>query len=103
MSVACSVRARRIVANPDLTDRHIDSCLHCQVEGIRYRHVVRRLAAMRREVVEAPAGLHSAVMARLSGAEDVSKKALHREAAAAAAGLAAVVGAVALWRRSVNV
>lgn len=103
MSVACSIRTRRIVADPDVTDRHIDSCLHCQVEGIRYRHVARRLAAMRDEEVEAPAGLHQAVMARLSGAEDVSKKTPRKEAAAAAAGLAALVGAVALWRRSVSV
>ena len=103
MSLACSIRTRRIVANPHVTDRHIDSCLHCQVEGIRYRHVERRLAAMRHEVVEAPAGLLPAVMAGLSGADDLSKKTSSREAAAAAAGLAAVVGAMALWRRSVSV
>ena len=103
MNLACAARTRRIVADPSVRDQHIDVCLRCQVEGIRYRHVERRLAAMRHELVEAPAGLVAMVMANLSDADDVSKKTGSREAAAAAAaGLAAVFGAVALWRRSVS-
>ncbi len=103
MTLACAFRSRRIVADPHVRDQHIDSCLRCQVEGIRFRHLERRLAAMGHEIVEAPAGLHAVVMAGLSNpADDPSKKAGGRETAAAAAGLAAVVGAVALWRRSVS-
>ena len=101
MSLACARRGRRIAADPHIRDQHIESCLRCQVEGIRYRHLERRLAAMRHELVEAPGGLVPAVMAGLSDGDNPSKK--NREAAAAAAaGLAAVVGAVALWRRSVS-
>ena len=102
MNVACTLDARRGVADPDAADEHVASCLRCQVEAIRYRHLLRRLGAMREEVIEAPVGLHPSVMARLSAGEDDHRKPIGREAAVAAAGLAAVAGAVALWRRSLS-
>jgi hypothetical protein len=73
------------------------------VEALRYRHLERRLAAIRHEIVEAPPGLFPAVMTRLSDAGEAPKETGRREAAAALAGVAAAVGAVALWRRSVSV
>ena len=102
MNVACAVRTRRFVADPSVRDDHVDSCLSCQVEAIRYRHLQRRLAAMRHEVIEAPPGLLPAVMMGLSDAADAPKKPGGREAAVAAASLAAVAGAVALWRRTLS-
>jgi hypothetical protein len=102
MNLACAISTRRIVDDPHRRDGHIETCLRCQVEAIRFRHLERRLAAIRHEVVQAPPGLLPAVMAGLSPDDEAPKKAGSREAAAAVAGLAAAVGAVALWRRSVS-
>ena len=102
MSVACTRRGRRLVDDPDLRDDHVESCLRCQVEAVRHRQIRRRLAVMREEVIEAPPGLLPAVMAGLDGDEASHKKAAGLEAAVAAASLAAVAGALALWRRSVS-
>lgn len=102
MNVGCTIHARKVVQDPYASDEHVASCLRCQVEAIRYRHLLRRLGAMRDELIEAPAGLHASVMARLHSGEDDHRKPIGREAAVAAAGLAAVAGAVALWRRTLS-
>lgn len=101
MNLACALSTRRIVEDPDRSDGHIETCLRCQVEAIRFRHLARRLSVLRTEVLAAPPGLHAAVMADLRDA-GATKKSGSREAAAAVAGLAAAVGAVALWRRSAS-
>lgn len=102
MSLACTVTSRRLAGDPDLYDDHVATCLKCQVEAIRYRTLLRQLAALRPQIVGAPAGLPSGVRSGLGGESAVPKKQSAREAAVAAAGLAAVAGAVALWRRGLS-
>ncbi|MBT8165253.1 MAG: hypothetical protein HKM97_02225 [Acidimicrobiia bacterium] len=102
MTLACSVRSHRLVGNADFQDAHVASCLRCQAEAVRYRTLLRQLAELGAETVEAPPAIVALVTAGLSEGSDVPKKAAGREAAVAAAGLAAVAGAVALWRRSLS-
>jgi hypothetical protein len=102
VTLACAVRAHRLAGDPDLADDHIASCLRCQVEAVRYRTLVHRLAALRSEIVEAPPGFVSLVKPGLGNAPPVPKKATGIETAVAAAGLVAVAGAVALWRRTLS-
>lgn len=102
MSLACAVTSRRLVADPDLHDDHVATCLRCQVEAVRYRTLVRQLGALRSQTMSAPAGFCSLVETDLGRGTSVPKKPSGREAAVAAAGLAAVAGAVALWRRSLS-
>ena len=56
---------------PAALAEHRDHCLRCQVERTRTRSLNREIAALRAEVVPAPATLHTAVMARL-GAQDLT-------------------------------
>lgn len=102
MSIACSVRSHRLAEDPDLHDAHIASCLRCQVEAVRYRALLRHLAELGTETVLAPPALVSLVAAGLGTEPDEPKRAAGIEAAVAAAGIAAVAGAVALWRRSLS-
>ncbi|NNC93071.1 MAG: hypothetical protein HKN80_11350 [Acidimicrobiia bacterium] len=102
VSLACAVTARRLAADPDLNDDHVATCLRCQVEALRYRSLVRQLAELRAQTTSAPVGFPGAVRTGLGRETSVSKKPSGREAAVAAAGLAAVAGAVALWRRSLT-
>lgn len=102
MSVACAVRAHWLAGNPEFHDDHIAACLRCQVEAIRYRRLVSRLAGLRTELVAAPPALASAVRSGLGSEPNLPKKAAGIETAVAAAGIAAVAGAVALWRRSLS-
>jgi len=102
LSLACAVTSRRLAGHPDLRDDHLGSCLSCQVEAVRYRALRRQLAALRPQTVDAPADLPTLVRSSLGSEAAVPKKQSGREAAVAAAGLAAVAGAVALWRRSLS-
>ena len=102
MSLTCSVTARRLAADPDLQDDHVATCLRCQVEAVRYRTLVRQLGELRSQTLGAPAGFPGMVRTDLGRETSVPKKPSGREAAVAAAGLAAVAGAVALWRRSLS-
>ncbi len=102
VTLACAVRSRRLAGDPDLNDAHIASCLHCQVEAVRYRTLLRQLAGLRVQTVGAPPGFLSFVRSGLGERRPMPKRASGVEAAVAAAGLAAVAGAVALWRRSLS-
>ena len=48
-----------------LFDRHRETCLRCQVDAARMRGVSRDLGVLEEEVVRAPGGLHTRVMATL--------------------------------------
>ena len=100
VTTACVVNSVRLAGNPDRSDHHIDACLRCQVEAVRYRTLLRTLAALRRELVPAPPGFVGMVRSDLSAVGEMPKKAPGIETAMAAAGLAAV--AVALWRRRLS-
>jgi len=102
VTVACAVRSHRLAGNPEFHDDHIAACLRCQVEAIRYRTLVSRLAGLRTELVAAPPALASSVRSGLGSEPAGPKKAAGIETAVAAAGIAAVAGAVALWRRSLS-
>ena len=102
MTIACSVRSHRLAGDPDLHDAHIATCLRCQAEAVRYRTLLRHLAELGTETAPAPPALVSLVTSGLGMESDQPKKAAGIEAAVAAAGIAAVAGAVALWRRSLS-
>ena len=102
VTIACSIRFHLLAGNPDLDDAHIASCLRCQAEAVRYRRLLRHLAELRTETVPAPAAFTTLVASGLGAEADRPKKAAGVDAAVAAAGLAAVAGAVALWRRSLS-
>ena len=102
VSVACAVRSHRLADDPAYEDTHISACLQCQVEALRYRTLVRRLGALRHEVLDAPPGLLLRVHSGLGDGAALPKKTPGIEAAVAAAGMVAVAGAVALWRRSLS-
>lgn len=102
MTVACAIRSRRLAENPDREDAHVASCLRCQVEAVRYRTLLRQLRALGAETVVAPPGLTAVVRSGLSPRPSPPKKTAGKEAAVAAAGVMAVAGAVALWRRSLS-
>ena len=46
-------------------DRHRETCLRCQADAARLRGVSRDLSVLEGEVVSAPGGLHTQVMATL--------------------------------------
>lgn len=103
MSATCRLVSRRL---PSLVDgemsarsqRHIDRCLRCQAEAVRYRTLSRQLAAMRTQLSPAPPALMSGVMDSLYPGAEVDAYGNEGpvvKAAAAAAGLAALAGASA--------
>ena len=102
MSLACAITARRLVDDPDLNDDHVATCLRCQVEAVRYRTLARQLGELRSQTMGAPAGFPTIVRSGLGSEASMPKKQSGREAAVAAAGLAAFAGALALWRRSLS-
>jgi len=102
VTLACVVRSHRLAGDPNINDAHIASCLRCQVEAVRYRTLMRQLSALRAQTGKAPPGFVAVVRSGLGEKGPVPKKASGVEAAVAAAGLAAVAGAVALWRRSLS-
>jgi hypothetical protein len=83
---------------------HRARCLRCQADEVRTRGLVRDLASLRAEVLPAPPGLHSAVMARLDEpprAATAARRAMQAKVAAivgAAMAAVAVIGGVALRR-----
>ena len=46
-------------------DRHRNTCLRCQADAVRLRGVRRDLGGLEEEVLPAPGGLHTRVMATL--------------------------------------
>lgn len=46
-------------------DRHRERCLRCQADAARLRGVSRDLSVLEGELVHAPSGLHTSVMATL--------------------------------------
>jgi hypothetical protein len=100
VTVACAVNSVRLAGDPDRSDHHIDACLRCQVEAVRYRTLVRTLESLRTDIVPAPPGFVGVVRSGLSTDGPMPKKGPGIETAMAAAGLAAV--AVALWRRRLS-
>lgn len=102
MTIACAIRSVLLADNPGLEDDHIDSCLHCQVQAVRYRSLLRQLRALKEEVVPAPPGMAAAVRSNLSDEPWLPKRTAGKEAAVAAVGVVAIAGAVAFWRRSLS-
>jgi len=101
VTVGCAIRSQRLASDPEMQDAHVDSCLRCQAEAVRYRSLIRQLATLRTELLPAPPGLVAAV-AGTSPTEPTTRKAVGREAVVATASLAAVAGAIALWRRTMS-
>jgi hypothetical protein len=102
VSPACAATGRRLAGDPGFNDDHLAACLRCQVEAVRYRTLMRQLAALRPQTVGAPPGFPGIVRFGLGPEPEMPKKQSARDAAVAAAGMAAVAGAVALWRRSLS-
>ena len=98
MRIICLGNRTRLASDPDWRDGHVASCLRCQAEAVRYRSLRRQLGGLRYEVIPAPVGLESAVGRSFRSAAETPKKTVGRETAMAAAGLAAMAGALALLR-----
>lgn len=76
---------------------HAGSCLRCQVEAVRRRSLARQLNDLGAEVVPAPEGFVDRVMAGIGGqGEELVRPGSQK--AFAAAGAAAILGAVTVWR-----
>ena len=103
MSAACLQNRFRLASDPSASNDHISECLRCQAEAAKYRTLLRQLSQMRDELMPAPAGLPEVVARNLNRPVDEPKKFRVRETAFAAAGVAAMAGAVTLWRRRVSV
>ena len=101
VNIACAVRSRRMAGDPEWRDGHVDTCLRCQVEAVRYRTLVRQLGTFRNQLIPAPPGLVEAVTGPVP-VDRPTRKAGGREAVVATAGLAAVAGAIAIWRRTMS-
>ncbi len=112
MKPSCRV-VRSIAPSTDVAglsrilESHVNSCLSCQAEMVRYAKLQRQLASLADVVVEAPAPLVAAVEEAISSGhspEDVLADESHlaRVVAAAGAVVAAAAGAVAVavWRHS---
>ncbi len=83
------------VTAPRMIRRHRAGCLRCQAEMVRMRGLLRDLAALRDEVLEAPPGLHAAVMADLGPQAGAARGSRVRTAAKAVAGTAVAAAAIA--------
>ena len=78
---------------------HIETCLRCQAEAARYRTLRRRLGALSRDVMTAPATLVPSVVARID-VDELETSAdlrigLRRAAVAMSAAAGAAVAATA--------
>lgn len=71
-------------------ERHLESCLACQAEAVRYRKMLRALGALRAVTLEAPHDLLEETLAVIGGPSLVEVWASRRRAA-----VAGTVGAVA--------
>ncbi len=101
---------RMVEAVPDgsrltgLFDRHRRHCLRCQADDARLRGVSRDLGGLEGEVLHAPGGLHTQVMATLpeQDASNPRRPLLGRIAARYAAGVGVAVATLAaiLGRKS---
>jgi hypothetical protein len=84
-------------------DRHRSRCLRCQAEAARLRGVARDLGGLEEDVLPAPGGLHTRVMATLPAqdASDPRRPLFMRLLARYAVGVAVAVAllAVVLTRR----
>ena len=89
-----------VVDGPTGSDAHIAQCLVCQAESAKYRTLLRTLASLRHQIMNAPDGLVQAVLSDLGRAPTSARR--FKPGQAAAAGVAvAVAGAIAVasWRR----
>ncbi len=102
MKAACTRHRFRLAGDPFLSNDHVSRCLRCQAEAARYRSLLRQLSQMRTQLVAAPAGLPETVARHLSQVPDRPKESRAKEMALAAAGVAALSGAVTLWRKRVS-
>lgn len=81
---------------PDLgARRHLESCLACQAEAVRYQKLLRALADLRGVYVEAPIGLLEDTLAVLDAVTGRRLAVLGRHRAAVAGALGAVAAGTA--------
>lgn len=87
-----------------LFDGHREHCLRCQADAARLRGVSRDLGGLEGELLSAPGGLHTQVMATLPAQDALNprQQLVRRVAARWATGIGVVVAALAaiLGRRS---
>lgn len=102
MRLTCRRNRFRLAADSLLNNDHVSGCLRCQAEAAKYRSMLRQLSQMQTELVPAPAGLPENVARGLSRVADLPKQSRAREMALATAGVAAMAGAVTIWRRRVS-
>ena len=72
--------------------QHIESCLRCQAELVRYRRLLRSLHGLRSEWVQAP-GLLTDILAALDGVDPDEREARTGRRAAYLSGIAAATAA----------
>lgn len=71
MNTRCAVVRLRLPGVDSVDDlgerlsRHVETCLRCQAEAARYRTLRRRLGALSRDELTAPATLVPSVVARI--------------------------------------
>jgi hypothetical protein len=101
--------ARRALAATTLpgaaaAKEHVDGCLSCQASAAQDRRLQRRLAALRYELIPAPAGLVTLVLARMEAAPGASStRGPIIAGASVLAAAAAAAAMVAARRRGVTV
>lgn len=105
MNTRCAVvrlRLPGVESVDDLGERlaaHVETCLRCQAEAARYRTLRRRLGALSRDAMTAPATLVPAVVARIEVDESEIpadlRVGLRRAAVAMSAAAGAAVAATA--------
>ena len=71
---------------------HVESCLRCQAELVRYRRLLRSLHGLRSEWVQAP-GLLTDILAALDGVDPDEREARTGRRAAYLSGIAAATAA----------
>jgi hypothetical protein len=102
--VRCEELGDLLAASPDgieLDDRrarrHVEGCLRCQAELVRYRKLLRALRALRTEVIRPSPGLVADVLASLeeAGEREAVRGVLHGRRVAYVSGLAVAAAAAA--------
>ena len=78
--------------NPEV-DAHIESCLRCQAELVRYRRLLRALRLMRTRYLEPAPGLLADTLTAL---EEVAERRIARSTTTRKVAYAAVIGGTAV-------
>jgi len=83
------------VVLPHPSRAHVEQCLRCQAELVRYRRVLRTMRSLRHEVLEPAPGLLPDLLAALeeAGERHAVRSLLNRHRAAYVGGLAAATAA----------